>query len=300
MDIFGGVSPMDVEQTLQSLAVECALEVAILQPLAVPRSKQVLDVEEDVCDVDEDVQDLFAKKFAQRVPGVGIVGEEKGLSIPCTIPGHDVYVTVDSVDGTRNYLNGCYDGVAFMVALVADGRVVATYIVNVFTGEIVGFGPHSKNVRRWLGFNFDYEGENLHDIDRSRPLAEQPVVLRADLSKYSPEFRRLLGEPGGVFGDSVRMKGSIGLTFAHLVSGRAGAVALRCSEVSKTTPWDDIPLIGLCQMGYVFMRLNAGRNGLVQYVPSLPREICRRTHESLVVPRECVPELHAAAAVLLG
>ena len=103
-----------------------------------------------VTTADQQAQEIYLRVIRRCFPGFGIIAEEDGLRVPCTLPDRRLYFTVDPLDGTKAFARRQSAGVGTMVALVEEGRVLAAYVGDVMTQEIYGFRPNDPILARWL------------------------------------------------------------------------------------------------------------------------------------------------------
>src|SRR5690348_9870335 len=89
-----------------------------------------------VTTADSSAQRVFVTLLRNWFPDFGIVAEEEGLRVPCTHPKHDLWFTVDPLDGTRAFMRRQSHGIGTMVALVCDGQVIAACVGDVMTSEV--------------------------------------------------------------------------------------------------------------------------------------------------------------------
>jgi fructose-1,6-bisphosphatase/inositol monophosphatase family enzyme len=173
-----------------------------------------------------------------------------------------------------------------MIALVADGNVIAAYVGDVMTQEVFGYRPESPNVYRISEFD---RAERL-GVDGGLKLSRQDVLLRAAPYRYPAAFRGALRstDEGGAFKGIEVAGGSIGTSMARLWKGEVGAAALL---PGMDTPWDMCPIVGICRhLGFVFLR--DGDDGqLTRWDPPVTAETRRRRHAVLVIHESRVEEL---------
>ncbi len=221
---------------------------------------------------DTKAQAVFEKLIQETLPGVGLIGEE-GLLIPCTIPGHDIYITIDPLDGTKAFVRRQSHGVSTMVALVMDGEVISAWVGDVNTLEIYGYRPGTDNVHRISQFEVS---QRLNEIDRRVALHTQYILMRdassighAAVARCALRFK------------SVHIDGSsIGTWFSRLWKGEYAAAVV---DPGSETPWDSTPVIGISQkLGFIFMRPNAA-GSFTQYKPALTKVVVPRKEQMLVV-----------------
>ena len=226
---------------------------------------------------DTKAQAIFEKSIKECLPGVGIVGEEN-LSLPCTIPGRDVYITIDPLDGTKAFVRRQSHGTATMVALVDGDEIISAWIGDVNTLEIYGYRPGSDKVHRLYE---DGESQYLHEVTRETDFSKMNLLLRDFPKKGS---HPLVQETISKFRDTQIDGGSIGTWMSRLWKGEIGACLL---NPGKETPWDATPCLGISEkLGFVHLRPEG--HSWVPYVPTLPRAVIQRNHISLVVHKSII------------
>lgn len=205
-----------------------------------------------VTSADFKAEKMFARLFRECFPGFGVVSEE-GLSVPCTMTGRLCYFTLDPLDGSNAMVRRQSHGIGVMLALVADGRIVAAFVGDVMTEEIYGYRPGSRRVHRISHFD---HAEELK-IDEERPLVDQVIVLTDNKPGNYPSMARLLA---GITGAASPFRGveisggSIGVLMARLWKSEVGAVLMGSHA---QPPWDFTPILGISRhMGFVFMTVD--------------------------------------------
>ncbi len=246
--------------------------------------------------------DLAAQEYYRQLivtdpacAGFGIIAEE-GLAIPCTHEVHDVYFTIDPLDGTKAYNRGQSHEVGTMIALVVDGVVVAAYVGDVNTGEVYGYtrqiGEENKFIFPPTRYRFGHE----------LPMANKELVV---LAKRYLHFREspvktgricqaMLGEvegTPGLFKDLTVDGGSIGICMGRLWNSTVGAVVMITS--AHETPWDRTPIIGINEaLGFKTLRFMA--DGTYEVVPLLPSKVllrCAVGTFDMIIHQDNIPEL---------
>lgn len=254
------------------------------------------EMDDFVTSADKAAQATMVKSLRECFPGFGIVAEEAGLREPCTIEGHEIYFTVDPLDGTRAFKRKQSTGVGTMLALVCDGEVVATFIGDVMSHEIYGYRPRSDRAFRISQLKVYQELVP----DTSVPLEQGYILLREDPRKYDCPRPGHLGVWTSMLlsrqGDSRLFKGvdmangSIGISMARLWKGEVAACLL---DAGVGQPWDMVPVIGMCRkLGFVFGTVDETGFQEASVLPS-PEPI--QQGEWLVVHRQHVPAITAWA-----
>lgn len=244
-----------------------------------------------VTSADVAAQEVYVRSIARCFPGFGVLGEEQGLRIPCTFEGFgEIYFAVDPLDGTKAFIRGQSHGIGTMLSLVHNGKVVAVCIGNVMTREIYISGPGSNAVHRIS----DGHREELV-YNNTRPLRELYVSLRERPELYGkvPLLRDLIAEPehGGAFKNVDVMGGSIGTHMARLWQGEIAALV---TGWNHQTPWDDNPIIGMCEkMGFVTLASNEDGSGFVEELAELVTKCLPPRGPRLIIHRSLLPKLEA-------
>lgn len=258
-------------------------------------TKASKDEREDfVTTADKAAQAIYVKGFRECFPGVGLVAEEEeekgkgSLYEPCTIPGRDIYLTIDGIDGTRAYIRNQSHAIGTQIALVENGQVISAWVGDINTREIYGFRPGSKKAHRLAD---DREPAKLN-IDPDCPLAEQYLMLREDPRYFGipaiDKMNRKLNKKG-LFKNIDIQGGSIGIMMARLWKGEVGATIL---EKGTVNPWDIAPVVGISQhLGFVTLIFSPMTNQFETFEPLLKDKPCEWNHHTLMVHRSRLPEL---------
>lgn len=241
---------------------------------------------------DRKAQEVIVKSLTEAFPEFGRIGEEDGM---CHLPPEMMgYFTIDPLDGTKAFVRKQSHGVATMIAMVLASHplrrpeIVSAYIGDVNTKEIYGYRPDSIKVHRIT----NHETSEVLPRGRDSGLFEGYALLRDPIETFeSEEFVR---KTVGRFDNYLIDGSSIGTWFARLWKGEVTALLL---PPGHETPWDSTPIIGISEMlGYVFMKPlldGNGWEGWEQFLPIIPKEVYRRTHDVLVVHEKHLPELYA-------
>ncbi|MCB9765419.1 MAG: hypothetical protein H6739_36935 [Alphaproteobacteria bacterium] len=240
-----------------------------------------------VTNADHEAQRVYIKLLRDWFPTYGIVAEEDALSVPCTHGPHDLWFTVDPLDGTSAFVRRQSHGVGTMLALVRDGQVIAACVGDVMTQEVYALRPDSTVVFRISEFGF---AEAL-SIDAERPLSKQHVLLRERPAAYAPRTRRVLAPEGGLFQDIETTSGSIGISIARLWKGEVGAAVFL---PYRNTPWDTCPVIGLSRaLGFVFLRLDPDGGPPTLFELPVTTEPYHMDHELMLIHQSRLDEVAA-------
>jgi len=243
-----------------------------------------------VTTADRAAQAVFVELLREWFPRYGIVAEEGELTVPCTHPTHDLWFTVDPLDGTKAFMRRQSHGIGTMIALVCDGEVQAACVGDVMTQEVYATRPEGVGAHRISEFGF---AEKLR-IDRERSLRGQWLLLRDRLEHYSPLVRAMAAEADGLFAAVESSSGGIGIAMARLWKGEVGAMVM--VPIALANPWDLYPIVALCERtGFVFRAV--GADGVLRpWVPEIAKRGTVIPHEVLVVHESRLGELDAWCA----
>lgn len=239
-------------------------------------------------------QEIYIKLLSEAFPHYGKIGEEKGLRVKCTFEGREIIITVDPLDGTRNYVRGEPFGVATMVTVSIDGEVVAVYVGDINTGDMYCYRPCSPNVWRLRTSGGVFSKVNLATLERTKTLAEGRVLLREEREAHHPLLALVCRsvERDGVFKSYEVTSGSIALSMARLWTDVMVAHVL---PAGNSTPWDDTPIVGMGRkLEFVWLRPNDEGTAFEEYEPLVPLQIVKRNHDAIVIHRSRVPAFHDA------
>lgn len=241
-----------------------------------------------VTSTDLKVQELYVKLLSERFPYFGIIGEEQGLSKPCTLEGHDIWFAIDPLDGTKAFDRKEPFGVSTMIALVADGKVIASYIGDVSTGEIFYTRPNSYKVH---GLTTDKVLRKVITPRSKRSLATQYLILREHPKDYSI-LGQMLSVPvshdkAGLFKNIEITSGSIGVNFGRVWAGTCGGILMR---PGTKTPWDMLPVQGISQkLGYRWFSVTG--KSIESWQPTVQKVPYILNFETLLIHETRVTEL---------
>ncbi len=242
---------------------------------------------------DKKAQKLYEHYLRECLPLLGNVGEENDLKTRCRVKGNNIWISIDPVDGTKAYVRMQSFGVATMIALVVNSKVVSAYIGDTNTGEMYGFRPGSRKMHRIIGDGIPHQ---QLVINPNKTLLEQYVLLRDSPYEYSPLVQEMVVPPrmAGMFKNMEVNGGSIGITFTRLWKGECGAAIL---QPTKNTPWDATPIVGISlHMGFRFFRIKPSMRELVPYEPRISSTTTYESYETLVIHKSRVKELAAWCA----
>lgn len=203
-----------------------------------------------VTTADHAAQSVLVGLLRAWFPTYGIVAEEDHLRVPCTHPVHDIWFTVDPLDGTRAFIRRQSHGIGTMVSLVCDGEVIGACVGDVMTSEVYAARPDDATVHRVSEFGL---AERLI-VDTSRPLIEQGVLIGDHGRPRSPLIASMVTEPERLFAGVETTSGSIGIGIARLWKGEVGGAVIGPFKLGS--PWDLYPIIGISQrLGFHFFAL---------------------------------------------
>jgi hypothetical protein len=222
-------------------------------------------------------QDACEAIRAVVTPWAGAIGEEKGLRIPCTLPGKPewyAYWTFDGCDGSRHFqrldrlvkAGHKKGGVASMVAFVWDGEVVAAAVGDVFKRVIYLLDPVSGTV-----FEYDVSNNlapaNLSARVRTETLTGGLLLRRGNRDGYHPLVAGLID---GHFPNwEYYATESFGVGMSRLWTDVV-TVHVQGGGVGHVTPWDDTPVIGINRaLKMVYLRPSPDGEALEEFVPQL-------------------------------
>lgn len=261
--------------------------------LIVKDKEHVNGVDEDyVTNGDFRAQEMYVEEIRRHFPAYGLIAEEENLIIPCTDTDHDIYFTLDPLDGTKAYRRKQSNGVGTMISLVVDGEVRAAYVGDVNTGEIFGYCD-------W-GVETD-EGDVVYRtrFGRQSILQHNPAPLKTQYALFrdAPETFpiylqdiRILGDKGGLFKKYEVSGGSIGTFASRLWIGEVGGVLF---NPGIKTPWDEAPVLGITlRLGYRFFKIVDGdATQYEQYTPQVHKKNYLKECYELVIHESHIPEL---------
>ncbi len=249
-----------------------------------------------VTTADYAAQAFYLEVFEHHFPQFGIVGEENGLRKPCTVPsacgdsiGENIYFTVDPLDGTKAFARRQSYGVGTMVGLVQNGQVIASFIGDVNTGEIYSFAPGDVFPTR----------ERFKKVTDLVPCNQQnfgPLAKRYALLNEAPwRMPKILqhivkknNDEGGLFKNVEVNYGSYGTLFARLWKGEVAAII---TDPSYTTPWDEVPVIGMNKaLGFVSIALDTENKTIRLYDIPIVSEPTPQPYYILTVHQDYLSE----------
>ena len=206
-----------------------------------------------VTTADHAAQEVFVTLLRTWFPTFGIVAEEDHLRVPCGHPTHDLWFTLDPLDGTRAFMRRQSHGIGTMLALVCDGEVVGACVGDVMTSEVYAARPDDATAHRVSEFGIS---ERL-SIDPYRTLSTQWLLVCERSRRLVPPVAARLGiEQGGVFAGFESTAGSIGIAMARLWKGEVGGAVFGPYPIG--TPWDLYPVVCLShRLGFGFYALEA-------------------------------------------
>lgn len=247
-----------------------------------------------VTTADHAAQSVLVGLLRAWFPTYGIVAEEDKLRVPCTHSGHDIWFTVDPLDGTRAFIRRQSHGIGTMVSLVCDGEVIGACVGDVMTSEIYAARPDDSSVHRVSEFGL---AERL-TVDTSRPLIEQGVLVGYHGRPRSALLLNMVAGPEPLFAGIETTSGSIGIGIARLWKGEVGGAVF--GPFSVGSPWDLYPIIGISRrLGFRFYALPQEGRGQV-WQPTIDRAGTPVPHEVLVLHESRLDELDDWCRRVLG
>ncbi len=223
-------------------------------------------------------QEHYREMIDRLFTGCGMIGEEDGLRIPCTIAGEDLCFVIDPLDGTKAFKREQQYGIGTMIALLRGNKIIAAFVGNINTGEIIGFGPDGPEVER-IRFGCT---RTLNALEAEKPEETYLQIGKAP-DQYPEAMKAVLKRPedGGIFKQINIMNGSIGTMTARLWCGEVGAMI----NEPAYTPWDFAPVHGINKaLGLIYLRPNA-QNKLEPYEPEMFHEVRKPTHAFEIITR---------------
>ncbi len=254
---------------------------------------------EALSNIDIAVEQLILDYF-DDMPQLGVIAEEK-LSRDCTpIDGVEWRLVLDPIDGSKYYLRDDGMNVCIMASLLRNRTVVASYVVNIATREVIGFGPKHPDVFLWYDTDFD-RSRNLSEQTWPTALVDAKVIMRYEPLAHGDTWAPLLSSwqhGSGPFDSAAILRGSIGGSFTHMWRGFAAAHTQRAQSWAQ--PWDNIPVDAINRkLGFVCARFDeAGQ--LVEFEPELTFTAQRRPQSYIVIRRSLLPELRQVVASRLA
>lgn len=242
-----------------------------------------------VTTADRAAQLVFVKLLQEWFPGFGIVGEEENLRVPCTIPGRDLWFTVDPLDGTKAFMRRQSHGIGTMTALIDGDEVIAACVGDVMTSEVYTARPDHPPVHRVSEFGI---AERL-EINPQRPLSDQYLLRDRRRTPLDSRIVALTESVEPLFAGMEIATGSLGISMARLWKGEVGGAVF--GPFALASPWDIYPVIGISQrLGFEFFTFGPEPDARPQpWTPIIHRDGIPMPFHVLVVHAARVPELFA-------
>lgn len=246
-------------------------------------------------DADVAAQTAIVTVLRENFPTFGLVGEEDGLRVACDRDahgGHDLWFTIDPIDGTTAFMREQSHGIGSMIALVCDGEVIGAYVRDLCTHEVYGFRPGSEHVHRIM----PTDDPHRLAVNADRPLSDQYVLLRDPPDTHDSELVVAMSKRiphGGPFKNYTMANGSIGISMAQLWKGEVGAAILKGNT---NTPWDFAPVYGISRkLGFSFFSIlgTVATGRLAPFHPRIVDTIEKVHYPLLVIHESRLPELDA-------
>ncbi|ASN61794.1 inositol monophosphatase family protein [Latilactobacillus curvatus] len=204
-----------LSRSLQKWILEAAAytRTQIKQPLTVSTKSGPNDL---VTNVDCANQAFLAEKIKTAYPNAQLVGEEGAGEVPDDWQ-QGLTFFIDPIDGTMNFVKQRAN-FAIMIGVYEDGQPLFGIIYDVMADQLFWGGPQ-------LGI-FENEAALKNAVDE--PLQEGLICVNTRmLVTNEAHLQEVLYQCSGV-----RIYGSAGITFAHLLKGQVQAY------ISKLAPWD--------------------------------------------------------------
>lgn len=237
-----------------------------------------------VTNVDERAQEIYVRMLNKGFSEHGILAEEQEFVRACTHPTEQLWWSLDGIDGTTRFTMGQSHGIGTMSALMHNGEVIAACVGDINTGELYVFRPPNSEGSKVRVYRIMPSGVARQlTYDTTRPIGKQMVLLREEPDFFSPGAQKITAAKlqNGLFSRRGQTGGSIGISFARLWKGEAGALLLKPTMVY---PWDEWPLIGISKaMGFAFYAVDP-KSGVLTPANMRPqREAWNRDYETLVI-----------------
>ncbi|QFP79737.1 inositol monophosphatase family protein [Latilactobacillus graminis] len=204
-----------LSRSLQKWILESAAytRAQIKQPLTVNIKSGPNDL---VTNVDCANQTFLAEKIKTAYPNAQLVGEEGAGEVPDDWQ-QGLTFFIDPIDGTMNFVKQRAN-FAIMVGVYEDGQPLFGIIYDVMADQLFWGGTQ-------LGV---FENETALKDAIDNPLQEGLICVNTQMMVTNElHLQDILRQSSGV-----RIYGSAGITFAHLVKGQVLAY------ISKLAPWD--------------------------------------------------------------
>lgn len=227
-------------------------------------------------DADTGAERIILKSLKECLPAFDIISEEdRGRKYLKS--KNSKWITVDPLCGTKNFYKKSSVGIATNISMVMNDEndeIVSAYIGNVTTQEIFGYRPHSKTVYRISEFE-TYEKLNK---PKTKKLNKHSLLIRGTFKKFSDEVHPIVNIlANDIFEKYIIDSGSLSLSAVKLWIGEVGAILI---EPRAETPWDLLPILGICQkLGFVYLRLP----GMTGWKPPITKKIFLRDFPVLII-----------------
>jgi fructose-1,6-bisphosphatase/inositol monophosphatase family enzyme len=230
--------------------------------------------------IDKGAQNIYQDALQLYFPNFGLCGEEDGLWIN---PEATVWFAFDPIDGTKAYIRMQMSGVTTMFAMIDGDKIVASYIGDPFTGEVIGYGPVNQNVYRYSRV---YQDQILlNDIKVKDDPEKTYLISLAKESDMTTEGRALVKQ----FKNLLVQNSSIGTIVSQLFTGIVGGILL---APHWDTPWDNNPLIGIAKtLGYRMYKYSDTTNKWVELDTKVVRDVKEIKYEVLITHPNLIARL---------
>lgn len=231
-------------------------------------------------DADIRAEEIILKSLKECFPDFDIISEED-KNKKYLKSKNNKWITVDPLCGTGNFAERSSVGIATTISMVIDGVIVSSYVGNVMTREIFGYRPGSDNVHRISEFE-TYEKIKLE----IKNLSERSLLIRGIPDEFPENTKPMIDALTGIFDKYIIDSGSLSLSAVKLWVGEVGAMLLKPRE---ETPWDLLPILGICQkLGFVYLKLP----GLDEWNPSITKTIFKREFPVIIIHSNLVNDLN--------
>lgn len=253
---YGGMNAHTVGGSMKDIAHRAMTSIWTQRVSFIGEEKIVVYKSEKdrVTNVDKNTQKMVVRKLEEYFPGYGMVCEEenegKAFKVPCTLPGQNLFFTVDPLDGTKAFERKQSSGFGPMISLCTDTEVIAVCVGDAMTHELYYFRPESEKVHR---LNFGDHQHELLAVDPHRTLKSQYCLSRENPLDLPEPYNKLVQpvKHGGLFKDLEIAGSGIGIGMSRLWKGEVGAYVVRGG---KQTPWDLLPVWGMSKkLGFVWL-----------------------------------------------
>jgi fructose-1,6-bisphosphatase/inositol monophosphatase family enzyme len=230
---------------------------------------------DEVTPVDTAAQELIVNRLRLYFPNSGIIAEEEGL---CIISTDGLTWTVDPIDGTKEF-GRTGNEVAIMIGAVYNNQVIASIILNPFSGESYILRAQSGKVTRTRAGQETVLTHKIPPRNKALFTFEDPRdPLLASLA--------MISDPNidSYFKSHMVFAGSYGTNILKVLSN----VISTCLTVENNIkPWDEVPALGMLNaLGYKYYIFDTDtreftKQDLVPNLESYHRPLTMITHPDI-------------------